>query len=178
MKRDPLLPLRAKIDAEKNGGARHWRSIEHKAGDVDFDNEFPSGVEPLSAVQRRDVLKLAGATFALAGASACIRRPEEEILPYTHQPEHVIPGIPNTFATAMPRSEGGLGLVATAFEGRPTKLDGNELHPSSLGASESSLVRSSSNATRTRRCWLMEPNMRSASSGWRRTRAAERSGNR
>lgn len=137
MKRDPLLPLRDKLDAEKlSGGPKHWRSVEHKAGEVDIEVEFPSGTGPLTAVQRRDVLKLAGATFALAGAAGCIRRPEDEIVPYTHQPEHIIPGIANTFATAMPRSEGGLGLVATAFEGRPTKLDGNELHPSSLGASD------------------------------------------
>ena len=49
------------------------------------------------------MLKLAGATFALAGATACFRRADDEILPYTHQPEEIIPGLPTYYASAHPR---------------------------------------------------------------------------
>ncbi len=92
-KRDLFAPFRAayKAEAEKNNGPKYWRSVAHKTSDplvvADLDVEFPSGTAPLPEMQRRDVLKLAGASLALAGLStACIRRPEEEILPYTHQP--------------------------------------------------------------------------------------------
>ena len=140
-KLDRFAPFRAgyKADAEKTNGPKYWRSLEHKAGEVDdFAPEFPTGTAPLGEFQRRDVLKIAGASLALAGlgGTACVRRPEEEILPYTHQPEEVIPGIATRYATVHPRTSGGLGLVVTAYEGRPTKIEGNPLHPLSLGATD------------------------------------------
>ncbi len=142
-KRDLFAPFRAayKAEADKNNGPKYWRSVEHKAQDPvvmdTMDQEFPSGTSPLPELQRREVLKLAGASIALAGLStACIRRPEEEILPYTHQPEEVLPGVPNFYATVQPRSAGALGLLVTAYEGRPTKIEGNPLHPSSGGGAD------------------------------------------
>ena len=142
-KRDLFAPFRAayKADAEKNNGPKYWRSVEHKTSDPvvmeTMDQEFPSGTGPLPEMQRREVLKLAGASIALAGLStACIRRPEEEILPYTHQPEEVTPGLPTYFATIQPRASGALGLVVTTYEGRPQKIEGNPLHASSLGAAD------------------------------------------
>jgi MoCo/4Fe-4S cofactor protein with predicted Tat translocation signal len=142
-KRDLFAPFRAayKAEAEKHNGPKYWRSVAHKSSDpvvvADLDVEFPSGTAPLPELQRRDVLKLAGASLALAGLStACIRRPEEEILPYTHQPEEVLPGVATHYATVQPRSTGALGLVVTAYEGRPQKIEGNTLHASSGGAAD------------------------------------------
>jgi molybdopterin-containing oxidoreductase family iron-sulfur binding subunit len=139
MKRDPYAPLRG--TAGSTSGPKYWRSVEHKNNHEsvveNIDVEFPSGTAPLTAMQRRDVLKLAGASLALGGLSAaCVRRPEEEILPYTRQPEEVIPGIANFYATVMPRSSGSVGLVVEAHEGKPTKIEGNALHPASLGAAD------------------------------------------
>ena len=73
-----------------------------------------------------------GASLALGGLVGCdkLRRPEEEILPYTRMPETVIPGVRMLYATAMPRGEGAVGLVIEAHEGRPTKVEGNPGHPS------------------------------------------------
>jgi Fe-S-cluster-containing dehydrogenase component len=139
-KRDLFAPFRAayKADAEKHNGPKYWRSLNHKAGEVvDEDLEFPNGTAPLTEFQRRDVLKLAGVTFAMAGlSSACVRRPEDEILPYTHQPENMIPGIAQRYASVHPRATGAVGVVVTAYEGRPVKIDGNPLHAASLGASD------------------------------------------
>jgi MoCo/4Fe-4S cofactor protein with predicted Tat translocation signal len=138
MKRDPYENLRGA--ASFSEAPRYWRSVEHKSCDPSvvekYDVEFPSGTAPLTAMQRRDVLKLAGASLALGGLAACVRRPEEEILPYTRQPEEIIPGIANYYATVMPRSEGAVGLVVEAHEGKPTKIEGNALHPASLGAAD------------------------------------------
>ncbi|MBM4280502.1 MAG: 4Fe-4S dicluster domain-containing protein [Deltaproteobacteria bacterium] len=142
-KRDLFAPFRPAYAAEeqKHEGPKYWTSIEHKEGHssvVESQSvEFPNGIAPLGELHRRDALKLAGASLALAGlATACVRRPEEEILAYTQQPEEIIPGVANRYATVMPRATGAVGLVVTAYEGRPTKIEGNPLHPGSKGAAD------------------------------------------
>ena len=49
-------------------------------------SEWPEGLS------RRDFLRLASATLALAGFSSCTKQPLEKIVPYVEQPEIVIPG--------------------------------------------------------------------------------------
>ena len=97
-------------------------------------DEFPAGASDTpDGVDRRTMLTVMGASFALAGLEGC-RRPVETIVPYVNAPEYVVPGIPKRYATALPFSAGGHGVVVESHEGRPTKIEGNELHPSSLGA--------------------------------------------
>ena len=76
------------------------------------------------------------ASIGLAGLSGC-RRPESHILPYTKPPEEVLPGLPNYYATAMPRSGWASPILIESHEGRPTKVEGNPKHPDSGGASDS-----------------------------------------
>ena len=77
-----------------------------------------------------------GASIALAGVTACTRQPTEHIVPYVRQPEELIPGKPLFYATAMPLGGVATGLLVESHEGRPTKVEGNPLHPGSLGASD------------------------------------------
>src|SRR5947207_4959281 len=118
-----------------------WRTLEERAQDPAFQerlcNEFPSEVEAITdPVARRAFLKLMGASMALAGMTACTRQPLEKIVPYVRQPEELIPGNPLFFATAMALGGSALGLLVESHEGRPTKVEGNPLHPGSLGASD------------------------------------------
>ena len=87
-------------------------------------------------VARRTFLKLMGASLALAGVTACTRQPAEKIVPYVRQPEEIVPGKPLFFATAMPLGGVATGLLVESHEGRPTKIEGNPLHPGSLGATD------------------------------------------
>src|SRR6478735_5544711 len=91
---------------------------------------------PDNGLDRRDLFKFAGVSLALAGVTACTRQPTEKIVPYVRQPEEIVPGKPLFYATAM--SVGGLatGLLVESHEGRPTKVEGNPLHPASLGATD------------------------------------------
>ncbi|MBL6458726.1 4Fe-4S dicluster domain-containing protein [Belnapia sp. T6] len=73
---------------------------------------------------------------ALSGTLTACSEPEEQILPYVDQPENLIPGMPMRFATALPLNGYGRGVVCTAFEGRPVKIEGNPAHPASLGATD------------------------------------------
>ena len=124
-------------------GRTYWRSLGEYARTPDFEEwlhrEFPAGAaewdnDPLS---RRSFIRLMGASLALAGLglSGC-RRPEAHLVPFTQSPEWVISGKNLSFATAQPRRRGAIPLLATTFDGRPTKMEGNPLHPASLGASD------------------------------------------
>jgi Fe-S-cluster-containing dehydrogenase component len=103
--------------------------------------EFPKGhvetppSEEAWELSRRGLLGAMAATFALVGAEGC-RRPIEKIVPYAKMPEDVIPGVPSHYATVLQRRGDALGLVLESHEGRPTKVEGNEAHPSSRGGAD------------------------------------------
>ncbi len=118
-----------------------WRTLDERAGDPAFRdrlvNEFPSQIEAITdPVARRTFLKLMGASLALAGVTACTGQPAEKIVPYVRQPEDLVPGKPLYYATAMPLGGTAIGLLVESHEGRPTKIEGNPLHPGSLGATD------------------------------------------
>jgi Fe-S-cluster-containing dehydrogenase component/anaerobic selenocysteine-containing dehydrogenase len=82
---------------------------------------------------RRDLVKLLGASMALAGAG-CARERPRKIMPYTVTPPETTPGIPRYYATSMELDGFATGLLVKSHEGRPTKIEGNPTHPASLGA--------------------------------------------
>ena len=124
-------------------GRSYWRSLGELSDTPEFqqwlEREFPAGAAELPEDEwsRRGFLKLMGASMALAGVglSSC-RRPEVHLVPFTKSAEWTIPGKPLFYATAMPRRTGALPLVVTTHDGRPTKVDGNPLHPASGGATD------------------------------------------
>ncbi len=123
------------------GGSEYWSRLEELAGSLPFlvllRRDFPSQEARFSgAVERRDFLRLMGASLALAGLGSCTRQPDERIYPYGKSPEATVPGRPRYFATAMPLGGAALGLLVESHEGRPTKVEGNPDHPSSLGATD------------------------------------------
>ena len=120
-----------------------WRSVGQLEDTPAFrealEREFPQAAAAMADAEdaetsRRSFLKLMGASTALAGMSmAACRRAEKYTVPYTQAPEWVIPGKALYYATSMPRAAGATPLVVTTFEGRPTKLAPNTLHPDSDG---------------------------------------------
>ncbi|MBL7713847.1 MAG: Fe-S-cluster-containing hydrogenase [Bdellovibrionales bacterium] len=79
---------------------------------------------------RRDFLSIMGASMAMA-SFACARRPVHKIIPYVVQPEEIIPGVANYYASTEPES--GYGILVKTREGRPIKLEGNPDHPLTQG---------------------------------------------
>ena len=134
-----IQALRAKLHGTR--GREYWRSLEAVAETPEFKEylhrEFPQNAsEWLDPVGRRGFLKLMSASLALAGVTACTRQPDETIVPYVRQPEELVLGKPLFYATAMPFGGSGVGLLVESHEGRPTKIEGNPDHPSSLGATD------------------------------------------
>jgi MoCo/4Fe-4S cofactor protein with predicted Tat translocation signal len=122
-------------------GREYWRSLEELSRSETFDEffqqEFPQQALPLAkGANRRDFMKLMGASVAMAGLTAC-SAPQETIVPYVNQPENLIPGKPVYFASAMPLGGVATGVLVESHMNRPTKIEGNPDHPSSRGASDS-----------------------------------------
>tara|TARA_E500000318_G_scaffold5598_2_gene5753 strand:- start:59004 stop:62582 length:3579 start_codon:yes stop_codon:yes gene_type:complete len=123
-------------------GRAYWRSLDEYSGTPEFkefvEREFPVDASVMSEPSRRSFVKIMGAGLALAGAATVpgCRRPDRKIIPYAeHQPE-VVPGKPLYFTTAMPLPGGGCeGLLIETHTGRPTKIEGNPLHPGNQGKS-------------------------------------------
>ncbi|PTY06726.1 hydrogenase [Verrucomicrobia bacterium LW23] len=119
---------------ETQTGRKYWRSLGEQADTPEFrtwlEREFPAGHAQMEndGLSRRNFLRLMGASVALAGfgLTGC-RRPEAYVVPYTKSPEWIIPGKALQYATAMPRRRGAEPILATSYEGRPTKIDGNHL---------------------------------------------------
>jgi MoCo/4Fe-4S cofactor protein with predicted Tat translocation signal len=134
-----LASVRAEI--EKASGPEYWRSLEELAGSPAFQEalhrEFPKGAsEWVDTVSRRGFLKVMGASMALAGMTGCVRLPNEAIVPYVRQPEELIPGRPQFYATAMTLGGYASPLLVESHLGRPTKIEGNDRHPASLGGTD------------------------------------------
>ncbi len=121
----------------------HWRSLGELEGKEEFhgwlEREFPQGAAEmeLDDTSRRQFIKLMGASTALAGFGVSCSRPLAHLVPFNEHVEWIIPGKALYYSTTKPRL-GGMGcdpLVVTTHEGRPTKLDGNRLHPAVGGGS-------------------------------------------
>jgi molybdopterin-containing oxidoreductase family iron-sulfur binding subunit len=145
---DTILPARLGVDEARKKlagakGPKFWRTLEELSSNNEaafgelLQREFPrQHSEWLDPVSRRDFMKLAGASMALAGLVGCTRQPLEQILPYVRQPEELVLGRPIYFATAMPFGGYGLPLLVETHEYRPTKVEGNPQHACSLGATD------------------------------------------
>jgi molybdopterin-containing oxidoreductase family iron-sulfur binding subunit len=122
-------------------GKTYWRSLDELAETPAFrqwvEQQFPRSMRELldGGLDRRRFLHLMAASLGLAGLTGC-RRPELKALPYTKSPEGVVPGLPNFYATAMPRAGTAFPVLVESHEGRPTKIEGNPRHPDSGGASD------------------------------------------
>lgn len=98
-------------------------------------NEFPEEIpvdaflgdkETLSATttNRRDFLKYVGFTTAAASLAAC-EGPVRHSIPYVVQPESIIPGVANYYATTIADGFDFASILVKTREGRPIKIESN-----------------------------------------------------
>ncbi len=99
-------------------------------------DEFPEGASlPPDEMSRREFMRVMGASLAMTGAVSCTKQPSEEIVPYVRQPEDLVLGDAQYYATAMDIGGHAQGLLVCSHEGRPTKIEGNPDHPITRGRS-------------------------------------------
>lgn len=113
---------------------QYWKGIEELNRDPEFvqlsKNEFSEGL-PLDEVlnegdlnlssNRRDFLKFFGFSVSAVALAACNKAPVKNVIPYVVQPEEIVPGIPNYYASTFRNTP----VVVKTREGRPIKLEGN-----------------------------------------------------
>jgi MoCo/4Fe-4S cofactor protein with predicted Tat translocation signal len=118
----------------------YWKGLEQLTNDPEFvknaEKEFPDylpvngGNEDGSS--RRDFLKLMGFSLAAASLAAC-EAPVRKAIPYVTKPVDVNPSIPNYYASTFSSGGDYASIVVKTREGRPIKIDGNELSPINRG---------------------------------------------
>jgi len=125
-------------------GRTYWRGLDELAQTPEFqqwvEREFPQGASELhDPLTRRHFMKIMSASFALAGvglaATGC-RRPVEKIEPFGKMPENYVHGVAQFYATAMPYKGSAIPLVVRSNDGRPTKIEGNSMHPDGNGSTD------------------------------------------
>jgi MoCo/4Fe-4S cofactor protein with predicted Tat translocation signal len=116
----------------------YWRSLVELNDDASREDatysEFPASAKTSSnvtqdLVSRRNFVQLMGASMALAGVASCKRYEKDYIAPLARRPEGRVPGDTQQYATMMEIGGVAQALLATSYEGRPIKIDGNPEHP-------------------------------------------------
>ena len=124
---------------------QYWKGLEElqdsAANQEKVANEFS---EPLAfelsdsllnaTTPRRDFLKFLGFSTVAATLAASCEMPVRKAIPYAIKPEDIVPGVPNYYASTF--NDGGdyCAIVIKTRDGRPIKVEGNELSSVTRGA--------------------------------------------
>jgi molybdopterin-containing oxidoreductase family iron-sulfur binding subunit len=124
--------------------SKHWQSFGElnnteayqKSLKDEFKEELPfesdGGLMDTQA-PRRDFLKYLGFTTAAAALAASCEVPLKKSIPFANRPEDIIPGVPNYYATTYISNGDAVSVVAKVRDGRPIKIEGNDLSPLTAG---------------------------------------------
>ena len=109
-----------------NSSNEDLKKLEHNEFVSKLPEDFLSDEETLdkSNTSRRDFLKYAGFTTAVATIAAC-EGPVINSVPYVFQPEQIRPGIANYYATTMADGYDFASILIKTREGRPIKIESN-----------------------------------------------------
>lgn len=128
---------------------KYWKSVEELKENSSIvetlrNNEFVEQIpvdeflgdkETLSnsATSRRDFLKYVGFSTAAASLAAC-EGPVVKSIPYVVQPEEIIPGVADFYATTIADGFDFANILIKTREGRPIKVENNNLEGAKTGA--------------------------------------------
>ncbi|MYC99922.1 MAG: 4Fe-4S dicluster domain-containing protein [Gammaproteobacteria bacterium] len=111
----------------------HRRKREREAHDD--KRETSEKREHMSGgIQRRDFLRVVGASGAGATMFGCSTENVEKLIPYVVPPEEITPGVATWYASVCGECPAGCGVWVRTREGRAVKIEGNPEHPVSGGA--------------------------------------------
>ncbi|MBS1637754.1 MAG: TAT-variant-translocated molybdopterin oxidoreductase [Bacteroidetes bacterium] len=127
---------------------RYWKGLPELTDSPEFlqnkNNEF---AEPLpigdflagkeddsKGTSRRDFLKVMGFSTAAVALAAC-ETPVNKAIPYVVKPEEVTPGVANFYASTFYDGHDYASVLVKTREGRPIRVDGNELSKINKGSS-------------------------------------------
>ncbi|HTX17809.1 MAG TPA: molybdopterin-dependent oxidoreductase [Bacteroidota bacterium] len=85
-------------------------------------------------LQRRDFLKIIGATTVATTLPGCGIKQPKSLIPYVIPEESITPGKSVWYASVCQECPAGCGISVRVREGRAVKVEGNPLHPTNDGA--------------------------------------------
>jgi MoCo/4Fe-4S cofactor protein with predicted Tat translocation signal len=120
---------------------KYWQSFGELNQSENFQqaskDEFKEELLPLADLDdkgildaktpRRDFLKYLGFSTAAAAVAASCEMPVRKIVPYLQRPDNVIPGVANYYASTYINGGDVIPVVVKQRDGRPIKIEGNEL---------------------------------------------------
>ncbi len=126
-------------------GNNHWQNFSElnqtesfdDAGKNEFQKELPLYTDHKGILEatapRRDFLKYLGFSTAAAAIAASCEIPVRKSIPFANKPEDIIPGTANYYATTFVQDGDAVSVLAKVRDGRPIKIEGNELSPVTTG---------------------------------------------
>lgn len=128
---------------------KYWKSVEELNENSSIvenlrDNEFVEEIPTdeflsdknslsSSSTTRRDFLKYVGFTTAAASLAAC-DGPVRKSIPYVFQPEEIIPGVADYYATTIADGFDFTNILIKTREGRPISVLNNNMEGANTGA--------------------------------------------
>jgi MoCo/4Fe-4S cofactor protein with predicted Tat translocation signal len=126
---------------------KYWKGLEELNNSPEFvqnaQNEFAEQV-PVeqflgdsilaegNGTNRRDFLKFLGFSVTAASLAAC-ETPVNKAIPYVVKPEEITPGVANWYASTFYDGNDYASILVKTREGRPIKIEGNELSKVTFG---------------------------------------------
>ncbi|TAL46590.1 MAG: [Fe-S]-binding protein, partial [Chitinophagaceae bacterium] len=112
---------------ELSGSEEYEKKIQNEfLEELPFEDSKGSGWLD-AATPRRDFLKYLGFSTAAASIAASCKIPSRKAFPFGNKPENVIPGVAKYYATTYVQDGDVLPVLAKVRDGRPIKIEGNDL---------------------------------------------------
>ena len=120
---------------------KYWQSFGELNQTENFqqstEKEFKEELLPLADLDdkgildaktpRRDFLKYLGFSTAAATIAASCEMPVRKAVPYLQRQDNIIPGVANYYASTYVNGGDAISVVVKQRDGRPIKIEGNEL---------------------------------------------------
>jgi len=107
---------------------KYWQSFGELKDSENYQERVQDEFgEDLVSAPRRDFLKYLGFSTAAAAVAASCEMPIKKSIPYLNKPDSIIPGVANYYATTYVMDGDAVPVVAKVRDGRPIKLEGNDL---------------------------------------------------
>ena len=121
----------AQLD-EKNRLELQNRTKDEFAEELPFGDIDGKGLLD-AKTPRRDFLKYLGFSTAAATLAASCEVPVRKAMPFVNRPENITPGVAKYYASTYVQDGDALPVVVKVRDGRPIKIEGNELYPFTKG---------------------------------------------
>ncbi len=124
---------------------KYWQSFgelnklnaNQSAAENEFREDLPFEADGKGLLEvktpRRDFLKYMGFSTAAAAIAASCEMPVKKAIPFVNKPEDIVPGVANFYATTFVQDGEAISAIAKVRDGRPIKIEGNELSPITRG---------------------------------------------